>query len=94
MYGQTRLGIFGITLTSVLLIIYRVMYYDKLYNIPQLLPVYNFLHAFVLVFAFFLSFSLIIVLARAVKNFIVEVVLFFIIFALISVYAVGFTGIP
>jgi len=93
MYGQTRLGMFGVAVTSILLIIYRVMYYNKLYESTALLPFYNFLHAFSLVFAIFLAFSITVVLARVIKHYIVEIVIFIILSILISMYAVGFTGV-
>ena len=93
MYGQTRLGILGISTTSILLILYRVMYYHQL-DSGIYTHLYLFLQSFTVVFALFLSFSIVMVMARAIKNYLIEGLLIVIIFIVIEIYAVGFTGIP
>ena len=93
MYGQTRLGILGISVTSILLILYRVMYYHQL-DSGIYTHLYLFLQSFAVVFALFLSFSIVTVMARVIKNYIVEGLLVVLLFIVIEIYAVGFTGIP
>lgn len=93
MNGQTRLGMLGVATTTVLLMIYRMFYSYKLYNITWLASTYTFLQSFSITFAVILALSLVIVLATIVRNYIVEIVLFVIFFIAIELLANGIVGV-
>lgn len=95
MNGITRFGLFLFTLTSIFLVIYRIMYYYQVYTkLPATLGFYHFLGGFVLVFGMIMAIGVVMILSGFLRNIYLEIIVFFLVWVLISIYTTGFVGVP
>ena len=87
----TKFGGFLIGLTTGLLLVYRILYY---YGSPAwALPLFSFLGAFALVFAMVLAIGVVLIISGFLRNVYLDIIIFVVVWLLVSFYATGFLGV-